>query len=561
MTFPSFLTTGPTRDITVQPLEHKAFNLMPLIQMLHEDGKKASTSAATTKAKTDKTELEGRIGGVNQIMAEVNKYDNVINNGFNLMGDAFTGTPEYARAVRGREYALSEEVKNTLGRETKNLELFKEQSKGKGHFFHLGQYGKSGDLKRASDWQSILEYGKSDDYYGYVKGEYVSDFDFTPVYYNMDDSRAAIDEMFKTGYLSSDIGYTIVSEEIIGNTVGVQTAYTQETSKRNFERTDAEGNPLLGADGKPIGNPQALEYAHNQALARAFSFGGMDYTDPLVGGYFQSFLQKTAGQGSDPFRDYRNEKNIVDDKGLETFFKDFSEFVQKDLQSHKEKRKIDETGSSTKKSFNVSEEGTRALALKQEEELNAKAWRGINESQADFTDYGLEETWLTGEKGWLSGLDYMFKSMSGLNSGVVELQEKDKQYIYGNEWSPFYKQRVNGKDYVNVKEDIDWERFKDNVLEDAIKRGLNDPEKHADMIVAHSKIASDRFKEQRKEGKTFKATGRYDFQAQHMDATQIPEWFSNSLNGKDLVGQSSNEMGTNMFAKIGETYMMLSDVN
>ena len=125
MTFPSFITTGPTRDLTVQPLEHKAFNLMPLIQMLHEDGKKVASSTSSSTKKEDDTKIEGRIGGVNQIMAAVNKQDNIIKSGISLYGDAFTGTPEYARAVRNREYAMSPEVINMLARETSNLEIFK----------------------------------------------------------------------------------------------------------------------------------------------------------------------------------------------------------------------------------------------------------------------------------------------------------------------------------------------------------------------------------------------------------------------------------------------------
>lgn len=546
MTFPSFITTGPTRDITVQPLEYKPFNLLPLIQMLHEDGKKASTSAASSKATTDDTKLEGRIGGVNQIMAEVNKQDNIIKSGISLYGDAFTGTPEYARAVRNREFAMNPEVINTLARETKNVDLFKDQIKGKGTFFHLGQFASTGELKRAKQWQDILEYGKSNDYYGYVNGEYKGDFDWTPQFNTMSDVAVELEKLFKVGYMQTEQGWTDVANKIVGDTVGVSTAYKTFRSKRNFQQLE---------DGPKM----QLEEARDQALSRTLA-DGFDFTDPLVNGYFQSFLQKAAGQGDDPFREYKDKKGDVTEENFERFLKDFQTFVSTDIQSWYQKRKEEETGSTSKEDFVVDEEGTRALAAKKEAELAAQAWTSVNESHGDVSDFGMEAKWFEGGNGLAGLFPNLFREMLGTGSGLEELGDTEKGYLYAEPWSPFYKQSIDGKTYYNLNEDRDWETIKENILKEAVKNNVENPEKYANNLITLAKEAEKRFEQAKKDGKTYKTTGRYETDAQYMGALQIPQWFVDGANRKDLIGQKTEEMGVNSFAKIGDTHIMLNDV-
>lgn len=549
MNFPSFVTTGGTRDIQETPLQYQPFNLLPLIQLLKNDNRK--TAASTGKSKSDDFKLEGRIGAVNQVMEEYRKYDKSMKAGFDLMGSAYTVTPEYARDVRGKEMVMSPEIENIVKQQSADVKRYEANIKGKGNYFHLGAFAQGMGLYRNNVWKSKLERGYSSEIFPTDKPEYVEGFDFDPVLYDIEDARKAIDALYTTGKVVTGKQWAKLEDDIVGDLYGVKRIHGGWRNETNFqEYKDKDGNIIKGGN---------LGAAHDQSLARAFA-EGFDFTDPIAGGLMQSFMQRVAGNSNDPFKKYRNKNGEVDDEGFDNFIKDFQDFAKRDLFKHYEKRKETLDTSTYDETFNISEEGTKALGAKKAAAEMANGFRQERSSAQTITDFGLPlETFKGKSNEWIKSiLGETLSNAIGL-ADEQALNQETMNAFFNSTHSPFYKQNIEGKDYVNINENSNMEMFYKDLVDYATKNGIENPSKWADEILGETTQQVDRFKKLKEAGKTYKATGRTVFNQLIYDVTKTPNFFYNILNRKDLKGQPAKQMGSGMFAKVGETYMMVND--
>lgn len=558
MNFPSFITTGPAKDIQTAPLEHKPFNLLPLIQLLKEDEQKASSSKKT--AESNDFKIEGRIGGVNQIMEKVNKEQARIKTGLSLLGDAFTLTPEYAAATRALAQATSPEVLNVLDRQTSDVKRFESNIKDKGHYFHIAEWGRGRSLDRMSSWKNKLERGESYEFYGDGSGDYVEDFDFDPVVYGMEDFRKAVDELYKTGWLSDERGWSSITEEFVKNLYGIKETHSTQSWKKNYNESY---NPKTGEyDIKdPIGRGQLAE-AYEQSLGRAFA-EGIDFTDPISAGAWQGFLQRQAGNGNDPLKKYKGKDGTIDDKGFDEMITDFQDFVNRDLEKHYEKRKDKTTKFDQTQNFTESVEGTKMAGAIAEAAEMADGFRQLPTSVEALTDYGLSEDDFIGKKGGMGDLFAALKELNFEGAKTVmsgDLTDQEKTLIYEDPTAPFYKQNVNGVSVINTNVGYDPEAYKATLVKYATERGIKDPNKFAEGIIAKVHEKRVVLETAKANGKTVKATGRQEIIELHKDAVDVPDWIKDATNSEHLIGQTTEEFGLNMFTKIGNSYMMLGDI-
>jgi hypothetical protein len=568
MTFPSFITTGQTRDIVEQPLQHQPFNIMPLIQMLAKDEGKGKTSAPA-KSESD-FKLEGRIGAVNQVMEMYNKANSKINQGIDLYGTDFTYTPEYKNLVRQAEYAMSNEFKNIVARQTSDVKRFEENIKGKGHYYHLGQLGKTGDLKRMSDWKNIQEREYSSELGS--PGGYIEDFDFDPIILGMEDARKAVDEEFKAGSWSTEEGWTNIKEDIVGNLLGVRKIYTEQMKERNYGLKDEKGNL----------DPRNLDYSEANIMKRAFA-NGFDFTDPISAGYFQGFLQRKGGMGGDPLAEYKDKKGYITDEGWNKLVSDFENFAKEDIFEERKEREITKDKIITQESFDeASEEGYNRYGKAKEVELANGAYVQNTLSVDALTDIGISMDNFFDDPEKLSkeedvlvnkfGMDKATaRSMAKIMNWVdiknnIDLQGLNvydvKDMMFSGNDSPFVINTSNGKEYVDINPNFNTESasdFKKLVMEKA-KGRHSDPKALADQMYEKYVEKKNQISIARAQGRTNMAMGRNDINTLEMPTMEIPKLFTDAVNDSWNLGQTMDNLGSNSFGMIGESFIMMNNL-
>lgn len=556
MTFPSFIQTGPARDIQTAPIEYKPFNLLPLIQLMKEESTKVKTTEGTTKKEEPK--LEGRIGGVNQIMARVNYFDRQIKQGLDLVGPAFTSTPEYAAAVRGRDESINPRVENVLNRQSEDVKRYKEATKQKGSYYDLNAWAAGRDLKLASDWTNILERGESVEFYGDGTGTFLEDFDFDPPLYGLNDATAEIDRIYgPTGYTSTGGGGGDIIETAVGDIAGFKTTYEEEHFKRNFS-TEFDSKNWSGKMAQ-------LENSLNQTISQAFG-KNIDLTNKISHGLWQGFFQSRSGDKKNPLKDYYKVENNQLLFDSDKMFNDFKSYAKKELDAHYEKRKIFDYSKTTKESFNeVSDNWYANDRAKKDAEILSGAWQSMNESVAADDDYG-------------TPFDNLFMpgntlSIMNVTHGYKDFNEDDIYYQItkskDNPFAPFVKRFVNGTMFIDKNEDYDAEKHKESV-KNFIKTktrahgGTNTQEKQdafTNDLLAKTDKYLEQFKDLEKKGSTTKGITSKITSPFVMPSQSVPPWFLEILNSKDLVDKNIIDYGVNIPAKIGEGYIILGKGN
>lgn len=564
--FPKFITTGGTRDLQPVPLQYKPIDLLPLISQIRTQPQEPKGTKKPSFDAKD-LEIEGRIGAVNQYMEEANRAMSKINRGFDLYGDSFASMPEYRQSVMDYEYATGKERKNIVNRQTEDVKRFKEQTKGKGTFFHLGEWVRTGKLKKISDWQDIQERGYTKELG--QKGDFVEDFDFDPTLYDMADARAEADALYdKHGYRSDQQATGAIEEKLMKNMYGIFKSYQSNMYKRNYGAVDKNGNPTITDEN---GNTIDLNAAHEQAMSRALQ-GNLDPTDKLTAGFMQGFLQRQGGLSG-----YFNKEGILDDAGIEKFQKDFKQFVADDLTQHFNKRKVLETGNEYKEDFDeASPEGYGGFGKAQAAQL---AINGMKEHVTSFDQIKTalpedvlnsflpitQEEYDSGGGGILDRIGYVNDMKAAGFDNLTAYRNFMKNKMFEGPGSVFKAiPMADGTTSYEVNEDaISSGDFYDKIYNELKGKFKDDRDARnaADEITGQiydaakkSKIAMDLGA-----GKTW--MGRDNVFIAEYDANTVNQVFSDALQNDNMIGKDAGQVGTGINVYMGETAMNLSDLS
>lgn len=556
--FPRFRLTAPAMQFGVQPLNYTPMNLLPAIEQLAKQPQKAA--GKETKVPHSDIELKGRIGGVNQIMENVKHYQNQMKTLVDLYGDMAPSMPEWKQANRGLEDAMSLDRTNALDRQTSDVKRFEENIKGKGSFFHIGQFLLNGQMKRAADWKDLQER----EYSGELgqEGGYIENFDFDPVFYSLEDARQAADGLYKeAGYKSSKVGSEKITEGFVGNMIGAKQVYNSYMNKQNYNEVDA--------NGKPIGEAIDLTARHQQAMSRAFK-QMLDPTDPLAAGYMQGFLQMKNG-----IKDYEKEDGF----DWDNFQKDYQKFVSADLKKHFDGRKVKETDSDQQITFNEQSEyaynaGANAKVV---EELGGAVMERKITTDA-LTNFGVSTDWLFDnpledteqEKNLRSQygneiVDFVKQWMPdtmndmGVNLGNMSIYDV-KSILMNGEHSPFVLNEINGQQVMDVNPNVDYEKLQQLALEQAKNAGHSDPRVFADQVVSAAVQKMNMIEQAKAKGYGVVGTSVQNLTEQFIPTSAVPQTWHDAVNSDDLVGQTAAEFGDSVFGRIGESYFTISDL-
>lgn len=560
--FPSLLTTGGTVVIPSQPIQYQPQNLLPAIAMLAKQPKEEKEKA---KIPGTDIELKGRIGAVDQVMSSIKRAQNKAAAQIDLYGDMAIHQPEYKQALNELEAASTQDILNTVARQTEDVDSFKKKinSEGWGHYFHLGEFLQTGDLKRMSQWSDIQERGYSAEL-GQA-GDYKEGFDFNPKVYSMEQAREAADNiMDKEGYWKNERGWEKIKADTVGNMVGAMSTYQSIMDKQNYSDVDANGNfvgPVLGKSA-----------AHQQALARSFS-QMFDATDPLTAGYLQGFLQSKAGpSGSNPLEGYMKDGRITAE-GAKKLEEDFGKFMQDDLDWHYEKRKINEKGQNQTLTFQETTDYENAGGADMtviENIMNQVTEQQEGLDTALNIGIGIDNLLEQGGSGMEQLLNaYGIPTNSSLGRSLVNIseisglggvanpqlagisQEEYQNLMFNEGTSPFTVYNHDGQSYYNVSNDeFKLSDFKDRAVEFAKEKGIRDPEAFAEALATDAYMQQNYLKEQIDNARGRVITGQQNIEKLVVRPDSVPnEWWDSVI---QLEGQSASGF-TNMSGQVGTT--------
>ena len=557
MTFPSFIQTGGTRDLQAAPLEYKPFNLLPMIEQIRTLPKEAEGKKASHKL--DEEKIKGRIGAVNQYYEPIDTALGEINQGVDLYGENYYSMPEYKKNVMALENAQSLERKNVVERQTADLGRYEKAIEKKGAYFHLGEWRRTGDLKKASTWKNILERGYTSELG--KAGDYVEDFDFDPVLYDMKDAREEADAIFNPhGHKSVKGGVENIVQGFIGNMTGALSEYNSWGKKTNYgEDSDQDG---IVSEGEKLG----LDNARNQALQRAAQ-QMVDPTDKLTAGYLQGFFQAVGG-----LEPYMSKNGTISEENAKKFQDDFGKFMSEDLTNHFEKRKVLETEQDNKKSFTEQQEYSYNAGQKAKEaEEMLKAVKVETVSQDGITNVGMPTDMLLNDPTKSSGdpmQDFLFATLpdwahdqpdftvdrSGTNFSKYDLKN---MLITGGQ-APFTMNEVDGKTYVIPNENYDSDALYGLAMQKAKDAKHPNPAKFAEEMVAAATMKRNSVTESIVAGRGKTAVTRDNIEKLYVPTMSIGDDWWESVNDKNIIGQSMSEVGAGIFGIIGESYIDMS---
>lgn len=548
-TFPEFRLTGPTISLEDKPLEFKPLNLLPLIELLRESKQPIGKSSSGEKSGKKEDEIKGRIGAVEQYQNALDKEMNIVNKGLQLYGSSFVDTPEYKSAMSRYERLSSDERKNIIERQTKDVDQFKEQIKDKGSFYHLGQWINSGfsknQLKKVSDWRHTLERGYTDEL-GPEKGDYnfMENFDYTPLLVNQNNARDEADKIYDPAVAGSvsdkQFGESFVAKKIDKLYGSVKTEI-ESLNERNY------GKRIEGYDDKknPITTDVGVTEAYNQAIARAFN-QAFDPSDVLTQGYLQGFVQSNSGN----MDDYYDKKGMFD---IKKFGNDFAKYMQEDLIKHYNKRRKDKNEYSEKSSFTeASSEAYKALNEEEETSLMLNSQKEELISLAETTNLGLKQEDLFPETG-------TFFTPDDIQS-IMNLSEENSPFIYN-------AQEKGKSTMVNINPNFDMRKIGYNTnspvfneLYDKFKKIY--PKENDETIYARTTNAVLKLNEkvnllnQRiSTGQGVVGNTRENFTVTFIPTTEIRDSWWGSVNNSNLIGQTAEDVAHGAFIQIGNTYL------
>jgi hypothetical protein len=532
--FPSFFTTGSTVVLPTQPAQYRPFNLGPMVQSIRERPQSKKTKPTTPKA--EDFEIEGRIGAVNQYMRPINRKLQMMENRVALYGAAAYDMPEYAQDMRELATLSNEQRQNIVSEETKMRDNYKKNTEGKGALYDLYNLKKTGELKTASQWNEINQYAETEDLGDPQTQEtWRKGFDENPMFYTIEDARIGVDALFKeVGVFERGGASEVLQEGFLEDLYGVVSEYNSHMSRVNFSGDPNEGD--------------MLEAAKRQAWSRAL--GGVDFSDPIMAGYFQAFLQKTDGLSA-----YMNKNGRMDEKSEERWQNDFKNFVESDLDEHYKKRKIDIFKTDQRKSFNEADPSYYDRAEEAqiiEEYLAARKQQTVTMESRDNLGIGMDQ---------VMNQDYLYST-------------EERDFVLAGGDSPFVVQQDgDGNNFVSVNEDYDEEalraraieyfnqKFPDgnpNAMIMADGHGAKTAQEYADLIVSRTNARRDKIANDMSSGRGRLGTTRMVIDEDYIPTGTVPTPMLEGVNSKFLVGKTAKELGTGNVALVGESFINMT---
>lgn len=520
--FPKLLTTGDPVSIIAQPVLRKPLDVSNL---LRATGRSTSGKTSSTKSKTTKDDpIKGRIGGVNQIYADYNKYMAQAKSILNTLGPAGVFTPEYSNSIYGAQRAMAPERINTLEVETEYLKKYSEKNKDKGHFYNIDQFLKGADitsLRTNTEWDNYLQRVHSRELGDETKDNLFETFSWNNYDATDADFSAAIDEIYDNTGVTSVAGLTkaVFSEKEIGDAVGIhkhQLKYLNESNFANinganyradYQWKDDKGNIHRGAylnkKGEPVRDENGaivnkltqLEKGYNIASMRALQ-GAIDTTDPVQNRMFQMYLQNSGGRRViSAAEEAAHEYNLEVDKKnqnlkegeeplrhktpFEFLMDDYQRFAGEYLENDYLNRRQKKVNSENVENFNeLSESGyTRRekklamIALAEQAKVMQQTLSGTGEAGVPL-DVQPAATSGGGILGLLTG-----RGETGAKSvidGIMGDKEFEDQFIKGNN-SPFVIVEKDGKKFYKPNTAFDQNTW-NSTIEQTIKDKKMTPE-------------------------------------------------------------------------------------
>jgi len=550
--FPSFILTGETKNLSDAPLEVKPLNLLPLIELMRQEGKTAGSSGSSKKSGDDKeSKVEGRIGAVNQYMSTINNIQNKMNRGLDLYGASFTSLPEYSSLVRQLDAAESPERLNIIQRETKNVDQYKTNTKDKGSFFDVSAMMNGLGVKKVSDWTQILEYGNTDALGG-KGGQYQEGFDFNPNLISSGDALVKLKEYFAgAGQFTLENDRTSFVEDMVGHAAGIMTVTQKNAYTRNYGGDLRSGEKKWGLDYKFDQLQESLigrivkTDKKNEKGEDIYTIieNGINLSDPIANGLLQGFIQKTNGLSK-----YVNQEGLF--KSIESeneFFNDYKRYVSDNINNefNAAKAKTDDTG--VTKSFNEYSES--AYKNKKEMDMYNAAQLEQTISIDDNANLGVEfdKFAKTPES------SIFFPSISeifGLEKPTITQEEKDA--LYQGLESPFVLANKNGTDYVSLNQSYDDAKYQEALQ----KKYPNDWQKYYDKAM----LEKQRLYALTSNGSGIDYTTRRDVSTAFVPANGLGDSWWSLVNSDKLVGQSAQNIGQGLVGTLGTTPFNLSDL-
>lgn len=527
--FPSFYTTGSTVVLPTQPLRYQPLNLTGLIQSIRE--RPAASTSKKTKLKEEDFEIEGRIGAVNQYMRPIRRELGRMKNLESLYGSAAYDMPEYGEIMTNLDMYSSDQRDNIVEQETEMYKNYKKNTEGKGAYYDFFNWNKTGTLNTVAEWNERNQYAETTALGDpQTEQRFIQGFDENPTLYSIEDARIAVDALFNDiGHWENGSGASVIEEKFLKNMEGALITHNTQMKKTNYGR----GNDL--------------DAAREQTMARAFT-NNFDFTDPIVSGYFQAFMQRTNGlkSGIGGGEGYINEDGTI----KETMAQDFQNFVQADIENHYSKRQIDvfnqdQTMQWREKSeyaYKRGDEQKRIEAL-QEAMLQQEATGDMS------VNLGLPLNQIFPEKNFSPELlDILMQADN--SPFVVSTDEQGNPYIntdYSN-WS------MGGEAKMH-------ERLTEYYLSQGFPKDIAIGK--AIEVAEYTRAQAEFVKEQaeRGQGKLGITTTRFDEYVlpAHAISGNFEEIYS-AVNSDFLVGRSAQEIGMGGYVKVGDTYIRATDL-
>lgn len=534
--FPSFFTTGSTVVLPTQPINYQPMNLSGMIQSVRSQPKGRSTSKGLPSSEDFK--IEGRVGAVNQYMRPINETIQEMQDRVGLLGAAAYETPEHAQNLRDLANYSNDQRKNIVDAETEMYKNYKANTKGEGAMYDLYNLAQTGELKTAAQWNKINQYAETNDLGSPQTSEtWRKGFDENPTFYGLDDARVAADALFaNTGVLERGGASDVLKEGFIDNLYGVVSEYNSQMSKYNFSDEKGKSGDMLDA-------------AYRQSWKRALN--GTDFTDPLMAGYFQGFLQRMGGLDS-----YMDPDTMqMTEQGEAKFQKDFKDFVESDLEEHYKKRKIDIFKTDQRKSFNEADPSYYDRAEEAqiiEEYLASRKQQTVTMESRDNLGIGMDQ---------IMNQDYLYGT-------------EERDFVLAGDESPFtVQQDGNGNNFLSVNDDYDEEALRARAIEHfnmkfpdgnpnamimAEGHGAKTAEEYADMIVSRTDARRTKIAYDMSNGRGRLGNTRMVIDEDYIPTGSVPTPLLEGTNSKYLVGKTAKELGTGNVALVGESFINMT---
>ena len=549
--FPSFILTGETKNLSDAPLEVKPLNLLPLIELMRQEGKTAGSPSTSKKSGGDNDpKIEGRIGAVNQYMSSINSIQSKMNKGLDLYGATFTSLPEYSSLVRQLDAAESPERLNIISRETKNLDQYKANTKDKGSLYDVSALMKGFGIQKVSDWTEQLEYGKTDALGG-KGGTFIQGFDFNPTLTTSGEATTKLKEYFSgAGSYSLAGESTKFIEDAVGHAVGIMTITQKNSYERNY------GGDLRGGE-KKWGLDYKYDQLQEQIIGKYIKTGEVDkdkkeiisvienqidLSNPIANGLLQGFIQKTDG-----LSEYVTKEGLFKStEAASKFFNDYKRYVSDNINNEFNAAKTKKDNSGESKSFNEFSE--TAYNNKKESDMYNAAQLESTMSIDDDNNIGVDFDSFARTSGLFSGTPFG----DALNLPKPTMTDDEKNALFQGQESPFSLSTANGKTYVTLNNNYNDKKYKEYLQ----KQYPNNWQQLYDK----AQLKKQELYAQVSNGNGDLYTTRRDISTTVIPATGLGDSWWNLVNSDSYVGQSAENIGRNLIGMIGTTPFNLSDL-